>query len=759
MKKLMQLVLMIMLVMGMSVASQAATITVGSATGDAGTQVSIPVTIDSTAGRLDCSFSVSFDNTKLEYAGKTSGDMGASLLVASTADINTAGKVQPIVSFEDGGATSGTIVSFKFNIKTGAAGGATPLTIGDITPTGTYTGVSGSVTINCTGPTITVGTDTACKQGDQVEIPITVDDIAGQPDLSFSVSFDKTKLQFTGTDTGTMSATILAEKTDEINATGKAQIIARFATGGATSGTIVKLKFTALAALTADLPLTLGDIIPSDAFCGEDGAVEQECCTVAISPTTAEVESGGFNTFTSTTTGICGTLTWSVTSTIGSTVTQNGLYHAGQTNLVVTDTVTVTSASTSQYASAVVTVTPPCTITIQPSAATVFCIETRVFTAQTTGTCGPFTWSVDSTIGSVITKDGVYNAGQNLTDKIVTDTITVASGKASATATVKVLPRRSIEVGLGSESSLNGVKVGENAVVIAAVTDSCSHPIKGADVTFEDMPADTTNNFSNFEIIPLGTLDITGEADATLQVTAQGECQLMGMVIDVNSDTKTEVTEIKVVSITPEIATVENEITEGGIYSSTLDMILTGEAIVTVSAKTGSFSKVPAFGYLLLHLMDCDKGTVKMDEKTNAFGRAAAMLAANYCGSTDTIKATATVESLTATGQVNASTEACPPCPVDLTLPADKTEAMQGETKNMKLTASANIFENVALKDITVSFGEGITSEITEVKSANIIKVMITIDANATIGTRTVQVTTPTNCAKGTFRVTPAATQ
>jgi len=444
MKKLLQLVLMIMLVMGMSVASQAGTIAVGSATGDPGTQVSIPVTINMADGvKTSCSFSIAFDKTKLQYASKTSGDMGASLLIASTADINAAGKVQPIVTFEDGGPTSGTIVTFKFNILTGAAAGATPLTTGDLTAapaTPALTGTSGSVTINaaaCTGPTITVGTDTACEQGDTVEIPVTVDSTNSQPDASFSVSFDKTKLQFTGTAAGTMNAEILIEKTDEINAAGKAGIIARFAT--ATSGTIVKLKFTALAALTADLPLTIGDIIPSDKFCGEDGAVEQSCipaCSVTIGPTTATVTCGSFKQFTSTTTGTCGALTWSVVSSIGSNVTQGGLYRAGtnETGASVHDTVNIKSSSSEILASAVVTVpdctgTTVCTVNIIPESETVDCGNTVNFSAITTGTgCATpvYTWSVVSTIGSTINQTtGLYTAGENTTGTSKTDKVRV----------------------------------------------------------------------------------------------------------------------------------------------------------------------------------------------------------------------------------------------------------------------------------------------------------------------------------------------
>jgi len=136
----------VMFVMGVSVASQAGTIAVGSATGAQCTEINIPITIDDTAGRLDFSFSVSFDNTKLQYTGKTSGDMGATLITNTTADINAAGKVLSIVTFEDGGATSGTICNFLFNIISSTTGSIS-LLIGDIAPSGTFIGVNGTVTI------------------------------------------------------------------------------------------------------------------------------------------------------------------------------------------------------------------------------------------------------------------------------------------------------------------------------------------------------------------------------------------------------------------------------------------------------------------------------------------------------------------------------------------------------------------------------------------------------------------------------------
>jgi hypothetical protein len=114
---------------------------------NAETQVEVPVTISDTAGRLDCSFSISFDKTKLQYTGKASGDMDAAVMTASTAEINAAGNIQAIIQFEGGAATSGIICKFKFSLLTPISeGDQTNLDIGALFPQGIYCGESGAVT-------------------------------------------------------------------------------------------------------------------------------------------------------------------------------------------------------------------------------------------------------------------------------------------------------------------------------------------------------------------------------------------------------------------------------------------------------------------------------------------------------------------------------------------------------------------------------------------------------------------------------------
>jgi len=156
----------------------------------------------------------------------------------------------------------------------------------------------------CTGPTITVGTVSACTSGSSVEVPITINDTAEQLTCSFSVSFDNTKLQYTGKTSGTMGASLLLASTSDINAAGIFQPIVSFEEGGPTSGTICKLKFTLLSAIAdgAKVDLTIGDInstIPGT-FCGESGAIG---CGISTPETWDDV----FNTYLGYTNG---SLTW-----------------------------------------------------------------------------------------------------------------------------------------------------------------------------------------------------------------------------------------------------------------------------------------------------------------------------------------------------------------------------------------------------------------------------------------------------------------
>ena len=123
------------------------TITVMAVSGcNAGTQVEVPVTISDTAGGSYCSFTITFDNTKLQYVDMNSGTMSAMLLTGSISEINASGKIQCVVTFLEDGPTSGTICKFKFTLLSSIAEGSqVDLPISDISPQDAYCGENGSV--------------------------------------------------------------------------------------------------------------------------------------------------------------------------------------------------------------------------------------------------------------------------------------------------------------------------------------------------------------------------------------------------------------------------------------------------------------------------------------------------------------------------------------------------------------------------------------------------------------------------------------
>jgi hypothetical protein len=123
------------------------TITVMAVSGcNAGTQAEVPVTISDTAGGSYCSFTITFDNTKLQYVDMNSGTMSAMLLTGSISEINASGKIQCVVTFLEDGPTSGTICKFKFTLLSSIAEGSqVDLPISDISPQDAYCGENGSV--------------------------------------------------------------------------------------------------------------------------------------------------------------------------------------------------------------------------------------------------------------------------------------------------------------------------------------------------------------------------------------------------------------------------------------------------------------------------------------------------------------------------------------------------------------------------------------------------------------------------------------
>lgn len=125
--------------------AEAATMALGIVNGSPGETVLVPLNIDNTAGQTSCNLSVAFDNKKLKFAGKESGNMGVGIMGPKLADANKRGKYDPIVSFM-GDVNAGTIMYLKFTVKEGVKGDI-PLILTVPTPKGIFNTVNGKIIV------------------------------------------------------------------------------------------------------------------------------------------------------------------------------------------------------------------------------------------------------------------------------------------------------------------------------------------------------------------------------------------------------------------------------------------------------------------------------------------------------------------------------------------------------------------------------------------------------------------------------------
>jgi hypothetical protein len=166
-----------------------------------------------------------------------------------------------------------------------------------------------------------------------------------------------------------------------------------------------------------------------------------QAVSVAISPTSAAVQSGSTQQFSASVTGSSNSnVSWSAS---GGTISASGLYSAGSTTG--TFAVTATSvADSSKKAQATVTITsfpapPVVTVTIAPTSAAVETGATQQFSASVTGSSNTsVTWSAT---GGTISSSGLYSAGSAAGTFAVTATsVADTSKKAQATVTITSPP-------------------------------------------------------------------------------------------------------------------------------------------------------------------------------------------------------------------------------------------------------------------------------------------------------------------------------
>lgn len=198
---------------------------------------------------------------------------------------------------------------------------------------------------------------------------------------------------------------------------------------------------------------------------------------VAVSPTSASVQLGNSQTFTSSVSGTTNTaVTWSVTSG-GGTINSSGVYTAPAT-MPASSSVTVRAssvASPNSGANATITLTapppPPVTVSVSPATASVQIGQTQTFAATVANTTNTaVTWSIASGSGS-ISSSGVYTAPANMpaSSSVMIRATSQASSTATATASITITPPPPPTVNLSHARFLEQTSFGPTTATLAEV--------------------------------------------------------------------------------------------------------------------------------------------------------------------------------------------------------------------------------------------------------------------------------------------------
>jgi hypothetical protein len=251
--------------------------------------------------------------------------------------------------------------------------------------------------------------------------------------------------------------------------------------------------------------------------------------TIAVSPSSASVQTGGTQQFTGTGLDQFGNpvspqpaFTWSVSG--GGSIGATGLFTAGST---AGGPFTVTASSGGVSGTATVTVTAPpvlTTITVSPSSASVQTGRQQQFAATGYDQFGhpmspqpSFTWLVSG--GGSISATGLFTAGSSAGGPF---TITASSGSVSGTASVTVTSLPS-DFSLSINPSSQSVRRGNTATYTVTITPSngfnsavalsLGGAPSGATVTFTPNPASSTSTLT------VKTLASTTRRTYTLTIT------------------------------------------------------------------------------------------------------------------------------------------------------------------------------------------------------------------------------------------------
>ncbi|MBN2288638.1 MAG: T9SS type A sorting domain-containing protein [Candidatus Glassbacteria bacterium] len=275
------------------------TIKVVSATGDPGASVTVKVTATSDKNIAGASFTVNFDKAKLQIASTAAGADASSMtpVGVEVASANSDGSLE--VSLVDftfsnpvAAGTDKEVYAVTFTIAAGAAAGDIPVTLTDVSLSDESAGdivvtvADGAVTVagaepepepEPTGDNAFWITDGEGEAGSDVAVKLMVTTDKNVAGASFTVNFDKAKLQIASTAAGADAASMTPVGVEVSSANGDGSLEVSLVDftfsnpiAAGASKEVYAITFTIVAGTAAgDVALSLTDVSLSDESAGE----------------------------------------------------------------------------------------------------------------------------------------------------------------------------------------------------------------------------------------------------------------------------------------------------------------------------------------------------------------------------------------------------------------------------------------------------------------------------------------------------------
>lgn len=256
------------------------TLSAGSVSATCGSQVDVPVTIDSASSVTSMEFRVSFSQSSLTLVSATTGSAtsGFTLLKA-----DGPGSVRVAMINTDAVNLSGQVAVLRFSLSATATG-SLPLTISgiEVNEVG-RSGHDGAISASCGGgstppsggsTTLTAG-NVAASCGASVDVEVTAGVVTGLTSLDFVAGYNTSALTLTAVKNGTLTKDFTLLKNE---GTGSVRI--GMISGNAVSGpgTVAVLTFSVAAAASGAQAISISSVVANDATgSGVSGAVTASC--------------------------------------------------------------------------------------------------------------------------------------------------------------------------------------------------------------------------------------------------------------------------------------------------------------------------------------------------------------------------------------------------------------------------------------------------------------------------------------------------